>query len=51
MIYHFASTVYDETASEMAANIMEYEVHKDASWDPFSEVWQVASGGIDFALS
>lgn len=47
MIYSFASTVYGEEVSDRTVNIMEYEVHKDASWDPFAKVWGVTSGGVD----
>ena len=46
MIYSFTSTIYGETLSDRAVNIIEYEVHKDASWDPFADVWNVPSGGV-----
>lgn len=51
MTYHFASTIYGEELSNNIVNIMEYEVHKDASWDPFAEVWNVKSGGIGLAAN
>lgn len=45
MIYSFTSTVYGKSFSDRAVNIIEYEVHKDASWDPFADVWSVTTGG------
>jgi len=51
MTYNFVSTVYGQALSDLVVNIMEYEVHKDASWDPFAEVWNVTGGGIDRNIS
>lgn len=45
MIHSFTSTVYGQTFSDRAVNIIEYEVHKDANWDPFASVWNATSGG------
>jgi hypothetical protein len=28
----------DTTFADMASNILEYDVHKDPSWDPYCEV-------------
>jgi len=44
-IYNFTSTVFGETLSDRGVNIVECEVHKDASWDPFADTWNVTSGG------
>jgi hypothetical protein len=46
-IYHLASAVYGKTISDMAVNIMEYEVHQDANRDPFAEVWKVTNDETD----
>jgi hypothetical protein len=51
MIYNFTSTVYNETSSDRAVDRIEYEVHKDASWDPFADLWDVTSGGVDHTTS
>jgi len=45
MIHSLASVVYGETLSDRAANIIEYEVHKDASWNPFAGVWSQRNEG------
>ena len=42
-INHLVSTLYGETVSDTIANIMEYEAHKDASRDPFAEVFKLTS--------
>jgi len=46
-IYHLVSAAYGKTISDMAVNIMEYEVHRDANRDPFAEVWKVTGGETD----
>ena len=51
LAYNFTSTVYGETLSDRAVNIIEYEVHKNASWDLFTHVWNVTSGGIHHTMS
>lgn len=44
MIYSLTSTVYGQEPADFAVNVLEYEVHKDPSWDPFSEVWKATRG-------
>lgn len=37
----FISRIYGEDVANTTANSMEYERHTNASWDPFSAVWNV----------
>jgi len=37
----FAKKWYSEDAVQEVANIIEYEDHKDAAYDPFSKIWKV----------
>ncbi|KIM30421.1 hypothetical protein M408DRAFT_15445 [Serendipita vermifera MAFF 305830] len=38
-------TFRNETLADRAANILEIEIHKDPSWDPFCEIWNVTAAG------
>ncbi|CCA73181.1 hypothetical protein PIIN_07135 [Serendipita indica DSM 11827] len=38
-----AEAMRNETLAERAANIIEIEIHKDSSWDPFCAIWNVTS--------
>ncbi|KIM30422.1 hypothetical protein M408DRAFT_328023 [Serendipita vermifera MAFF 305830] len=35
----------NETLADRAANILEIDIHKDSSWDPFCEIWNVTAVG------
>ncbi|KAF9456817.1 class I glutamine amidotransferase-like protein [Collybia nuda] len=40
MIHHFITTALrNGTLADRAANILEYEVHRDPSFDPFADIW------------
>lgn len=38
-VFAWIAQVYGEKEAEGIANLLEYERHVDARWDPFSEVW------------
>lgn len=37
-VFAFIAAVYGEEASEKVSNILEYERHRDPSWDPYAEL-------------
>ncbi|RDI77136.1 hypothetical protein Vi05172_g12886 [Venturia inaequalis] len=41
MIFAFIKQVYGKESADGLANILEYERHEDASWDPFAKIWGV----------
>ncbi len=43
MTYAFISTTVSPDIAKQLADIMEYEPHTNAEWDPFSEIWHVPS--------
>ncbi|KAF8075222.1 DJ-1/PfpI family protein [Lyophyllum atratum] len=40
-VFAFIAAVYGEEAAEKLSNILEYERHRDPSWDPFSEIFNL----------
>ncbi|KAG8803353.1 hypothetical protein FRC16_005795, partial [Serendipita sp. 398] len=50
MTYAFVSRL-NSTIADRAVNIIEYEPHKDPSWDPFCEIWNTTSGGTLHTMS
>ena len=42
IIFAFIGEVYGEEVAEMMANVLEYERHKDPSWDPYAELYSLA---------
>ncbi|KAG5641817.1 hypothetical protein DXG03_004159 [Asterophora parasitica] len=45
-IFAFIAAVYGEEAAEKISNILEYERHKDASWDPYAELYGLRDAGL-----
>ena len=42
IIFAFIGEVYGEEVAEMMANVLEYERHKDPSWDPYAELYSLS---------
>ncbi|KAG6908538.1 hypothetical protein DXG01_004309 [Tephrocybe rancida] len=43
-IFAFIAAVYGEEAAEKASDILEYERHKDSSWDPYAVMYGLPTG-------
>ncbi|KZV97007.1 class I glutamine amidotransferase-like protein [Exidia glandulosa HHB12029] len=39
-MFAWITQIYGEAAATVAANVIEYDRHTDASWDPFSDAWR-----------